>query len=238
MKILLLILIFLSISLPKAQSAILTCELTFADVSYVNIGAHRSGVIVQTLAEKYECSSFANSAEYNPIHPSTQQMDVNLVLNQLDRLPVEFIKKIGLKRIVLLGPYSSIKDPSGRLVPAMAITFPLYGEIYISGPIISEVIMHEIAHNVDFVLGTGQNFLLYPESISNNTEIFTREGVVSDYVTNYASTSPGEDFAEIFDHLMNKGRNHPNPTIQKKFDFVRSRAESIDPQIASCWFGR
>lgn len=151
------------------------------------------------------------SVKVDKIQPQMQTVLDGFILPYRKIAGVAFIKKMVPKQFVLFGSGSFNPDGSYTLATAAAgrnITIYALNDFNVNnaGDVVGKLktIHHEFTHTLNQIVPMPEDFQLITKSTYLATWTSTSDATARDngYVTPYASSQPGEDFAETVSHLL------------------------------------
>jgi len=162
-----------------------------------------------------------------------------IINKNLNRYSSDFLKKIGLRYIVLCEDLSIAKINTAGIPNNTTRTLILdikFNEAYFERAIHHEV-FHIIEDNykklfntVDWENLNKKNFKYSECSTCNNKWNLDTYGKTRGFLTEYSKSTASEDMAEVFSHLMSYQQKTYNddPIIKKKIRFIKKNISKID----------
>ncbi|RZK76098.1 MAG: hypothetical protein EOO92_15125 [Pedobacter sp.] len=151
------------------------------------------------------------SVKIDKVQPQMQTVLEGFILPYRKIAGTTFIKKMVPKQFVLFGSGSYNPDNSYTLATAAAgrnITIYALNDFNVNnaGDVVGKLktIHHEFTHTLNQIVPMPDDFQNITKSTYLATWTTTTDAVARDngYVTPYASSQPGEDFAEVVSHLL------------------------------------
>ena len=161
-----------------------------------------------------------------------------IIKRNLDKYSKEFLKKINLKYIVMCEDLSISKINTAGIPDHVTKTLIL--DIKFNENYFERVIHHEVFHIINdsfkelFNEVVWSNFNVkefrYAEcsTCTNKLGLNTNKSTKG-FFTEYSESTPSEDMAEVFSHLMVGVKlNNVDPILEKKIQFIKTNLLKID----------
>ena len=168
----------------------------------------------------------------------TYDKKYQIISNNLDRYSKEFLKEINLKYIVMCENLSISGINTAGIPDHVMKTLIL--DLKFNEKYFERVIHHELFHIINdgfkdlFDENEWKNFNKSTFKYADCSTCSKKLGLdtyanTNGFFTEYSKTTPSEDMAEVFSHLISKNYKISNdPILSKKIEFIKNKLREID----------
>ena len=168
----------------------------------------------------------------------TYDKKYQIISNNLDRYSKEFLKEINLKYIVMCENLSISGINTAGIPDHVMKTLIL--DLKFNERYFERVIHHELFHIINdgfkdlFDENEWKNFNKSTFKYADCSTCSKKLGLdtyanTNGFFTEYSKTTPSEDMAEVFSHLVSKNYKISNdPILSKKIEFIKNKLRKID----------
>lgn len=168
----------------------------------------------------------------------TYDKKYQIISNNLDRYSKEFLKEINLKYIVMCENLSISGINTAGIPDHVMKTLIL--DLKFNEKYFERVIHHELFHIINdgfkdlFDENEWKNFNESTFKYADCSTCSKKLGLdtyanTNGFFTEYSKTTPSEDMAEVFSHLISKNYKISNdPILSKKIEFIKNKLREID----------
>ena len=168
----------------------------------------------------------------------TYDKKYQIISNNLDRYSKEFLKEINLKYIVMCENLSISGINTAGIPDHVMKTLIL--DLKFNERYFERVIHHELFHIINdgfkdlFDENEWKNFNKSTFKYADCSTCSKKLGLdtyanTNGFFTEYSKTTPSEDMAEVFSHLVSKNYKISNdPILSKKIEFIKNKLREID----------
>ena len=168
----------------------------------------------------------------------TYDKKYQIISNNLDRYSKEFLKEINLKYIVMCENLSISGINTAGIPDHVMKTLIL--DLKFNEKYFERVIHHELFHIINdgfkdlFDENEWKNFNESTFKYADCSTCSKKLGLdtytnTNGFFTEYSKTTPSEDMAEVFSHLVSKNYKISNdPILSKKIEFIKNKLREID----------
>ena len=168
----------------------------------------------------------------------TYDKKYQIISNNLDRYSKEFLKEINLKYIVMCENLSISGINTAGIPDHVMKTLIL--DLKFNEKYFERVIHHELFHIINdgfkdlFDENEWKNFNKSTFKYADCSTCSKKLGLdtyanTNGFFTEYSKTTPSEDMAEVFSHLVSKNYKISNdPILSKKIEFIKNKLREID----------
>jgi len=168
----------------------------------------------------------------------TYDKKYQIISNNLDRYSKEFLKEINLKYIVMCENLSISGINTAGIPDHVMKTLIL--DLKFNERYFERVIHHELFHIINdgfkdlFDENEWKNFNKSTFKYADCSTCSKKLGLdtyanTNGFFTEYSKTTPSEDMAEVFSHLISKNYKISNdPILSKKIEFIKNKLRKID----------
>ena len=168
----------------------------------------------------------------------TYDKKYQIISNNLDRYSKEFLKEINLKYIVMCENLSISGINTAGIPDHVMKTLIL--DLKFNEKYFERVIHHELFHIINdgfkdlFDENEWKNFNKSTFKYADCSTCSKKLGLdtytnTNGFFTEYSKTTPSEDMAEVFSHLVSKNYKISNdPILSKKIEFIKNKLRKID----------
>ena len=168
----------------------------------------------------------------------TYDKKYQIISNNLDRYSKEFLKEINLKYIVMCENLSISGINTAGIPDHVMKTLIL--DLKFNERYFERVIHHELFHIINdgfkdlFDENEWKNFNESTFKYADCSTCSKKLGLdtyanTNGFFTEYSKTTPSEDMAEVFSHLVSKNYKISNdPILSKKIEFIKNKLREID----------
>ena len=168
----------------------------------------------------------------------TYDKKYQIISNNLDRYSKEFLKEINLKYIVMCENLSISGINTAGIPDHVMKTLIL--DLKFNEKYFERVIHHELFHIINdgfkdlFDENEWKNFNKSTFKYADCSTCSKKLGLdtyanTNGFFTEYSKTTPSEDMAEVFSHLISKNYKISNdPILSKKIEFIKNKLRKID----------
>jgi len=168
----------------------------------------------------------------------TYDKKYQIISNNLDRYSKEFLKEINLKYIVMCENLSISGINTAGIPDHVMKTLIL--DLKFNERYFERVIHHELFHIINdgfkdlFDENEWKNFNKSTFKYADCSTCSKKLGLdtyanTNGFFTEYSKTTPSEDMAEVFSHLISKNYKISNdPILSKKIEFIKNKLREID----------
>ena len=168
----------------------------------------------------------------------TYDKKYQIISNNLDRYSKEFLKEINLKYIVMCENLSISGINTAGIPDHVMKTLIL--DLKFNERYFERVIHHELFHIINdgfkdlFDENEWKNFNESTFKYADCSTCSKKLGLdtytnTNGFFTEYSKTTPSEDMAEVFSHLVSKNYKISNdPILSKKIEFIKNKLRKID----------
>ena len=168
----------------------------------------------------------------------TYDKKYQIISNNLDRYSKEFLKEINLKYIVMCENLSISGINTAGIPDHVMKTLIL--DLKFDKKYFERVIHHELFHIINdgfkdlFDENEWKNFNESTFKYADCSTCSKKLGLdtyanTNGFFTEYSKTTPSEDMAEVFSHLVSKNYKISNdPILSKKIEFIKNKLREID----------
>ena len=168
----------------------------------------------------------------------TYDKKYQIISNNLDRYSKEFLKEINLKYIVMCENLSISGINTAGIPDHVMKTLIL--DLKFNEKYFERVIHHELFHIINdgfkdlFDENEWKNFNESTFKYADCSTCSKKLGLdtyanTNGFFTEYSKTTPSEDMAEVFSHLVSKNYKISNdPILSKKIEFIKNKLRKID----------
>ena len=168
----------------------------------------------------------------------TYDKKYQIISNNLDRYSKEFLKEINLKYIVMCENLSISGINTAGIPDHVMKTLIL--DLKFNEKYFERVIHHELFHIINdgfkdlFDENEWKNFNESTFKYADCSTCSKKLGLdtytnTNGFFTEYSKTTPSEDMAEVFSHLVSKNYKISNdPILSKKIKFIKNKLREID----------
>ena len=168
----------------------------------------------------------------------TYDKKYQIISNNLDRYSKEFLKEINLKYIVMCENLSISGINTAGIPDHVMKTLIL--DLKFNERYFERVIHHELFHIINdgfkdlFDENEWKNFNESTFKYADCSTCSKKLGLdtyanTNGFFTEYSKTTPSEDMAEVFSHLISKNYKISNdPILSKKIEFIKNKLREID----------
>lgn len=168
----------------------------------------------------------------------TYDKKYQIISNNLDRYSKEFLKEINLKYIVMCENLSISGINTAGIPDHLMKTLIL--DLKFNERYFERVIHHELFHIINdgfkdlFDENEWKNFNKSTFKYADCSTCSKKLGLdtyanTNGFFTEYSKTTPSEDMAEVFSHLISKNYKISNdPILSKKIEFIKNKLRKID----------
>ena len=168
----------------------------------------------------------------------TYDKKYQIISNNLDRYSKEFLKEINLKYIVMCENLSISGINTAGIPDHLMKTLIL--DLKFNEKYFERVIHHELFHIINdgfkdlFDENEWKNFNKSTFKYADCSTCSKKLGLdtyanTNGFFTEYSKTTPSEDMAEVFSHLVSKNYKISNdPILSKKIEFIKNKLREID----------
>jgi len=168
----------------------------------------------------------------------TYDKKYQIISNNLDRYSKEFLKEINLKYIVMCENLSISGINTAGIPDHLMKTLIL--DLKFNEKYFERVIHHELFHIINdgfkdlFDENEWKNFNESTFKYADCSTCSKKLGLdtyanTNGFFTEYSKTTPSEDMAEVFSHLVSKNYKISNdPILSKKIEFIKNKLREID----------
>jgi len=168
----------------------------------------------------------------------TYDKKYQIISKNLDRYSKEFLKEINLKYIVMCENLSISGINTAGIPDHLMKTLIL--DLKFNEKYFERVIHHELFHIINdgfkdlFDENEWKNFNKSTFKYADCSTCSKKLGLdtyanTNGFFTEYSKTTPSEDMAEVFSHLVSKNYKISNdPILSKKIEFIKNKLREID----------
>ena len=168
----------------------------------------------------------------------TYDKKYQIISKNLDRYSKEFLKEINLKYIVMCENLSISGINTAGIPDHVMKTLIL--DLKFNEKYFERVIHHELFHIINdgfkdlFDENEWKNFNKSTFKYADCSTCSKKLGLdtyanTNGFFTEYSKTTPSEDMAEVFSHLVSKNYKISNdPILSKKIEFIKNKLREID----------
>ena len=168
----------------------------------------------------------------------TYDKKYQIISKNLDRYSKEFLKEINLKYIVMCENLSISGINTAGIPDHVMKTLIL--DLKFNEKYFERVIHHELFHIINdgfkdlFDENEWKNFNKSTFKYADCSTCSKKLGLdtyanTNGFFTEYSKTTPSEDMAEVFSHLISKNYKISNdPILSKKIEFIKNKLRKID----------
>jgi len=168
----------------------------------------------------------------------TYDKKYQIISKNLDRYSKEFLKEINLKYIVMCENLSISGINTAGIPDHLMKTLIL--DLKFNEKYFERVIHHELFHIINdgfkdlFDENEWKNFNESTFKYADCSTCSKKLGLdtyanTNGFFTEYSKTTPSEDMAEVFSHLVSKNYKISNdPILSKKIEFIKNKLREID----------